>query len=83
MPAHGRGHCGGTGSIGAVGGTTPQISADQMYFKLVDRVENKQAPDTLPITSPDGSRSRPLCMYPKRVKYLGGDVNAAASYVCQ
>ncbi|CAM3810699.1 tannase/feruloyl esterase family alpha/beta hydrolase [Polaromonas hydrogenivorans] len=79
----GRGHCGGVGSVGASSASTPQISADQMYAKIVDWVETKQAPETLPISSPDGTRSRPICMYPKRVKYLGGDVNAAASYACQ
>jgi len=79
----GRGHCGGTGSIGANGGNPPQVSADQMYFRLVDWVEKKQAPSSITATSPDGTKSRPLCMFPTKVKYLGGDVNAAASYSCQ
>ena len=79
----GRGHCGGTGTVNASSNITPQISADQMYAKLVDWVENKKAPDTIPLTSPDATRSRPICMYPKRVKYVSGDVNSAASYTCQ
>lgn len=79
----GRGHCGGAGSIGAAGGNPPQVTADQMYFKLIDWVEKKQAPSSITATSVDGTKSRPLCMYPTQVKYLGGDVNAASSYTCQ
>jgi feruloyl esterase len=79
----GRGHCGGTGSIGASSATTPQVSADQMYFQVVNWVEKKQAPDTIVAATPDGSKTRPLCMHPRRVKYVGGDVNLAASYACQ
>ncbi|MDQ0674727.1 hypothetical protein QFZ36_002288 [Pseudarthrobacter siccitolerans] len=86
----GRSHGGGVGSIDANSATTPQIGPfvsdigkDEVYLALVDWVERNQAPDTFVATSPDGSRSRPLCMYPERVKYLGGDVNAAASYTCQ
>lgn len=79
----GRGHCGGTGSIGAGGGNPPQVNADLMYFRLVDWVEKRQAPTSITATTPDGTKSRPLCMYPTKVKYVAGDVNVAASYVCQ
>ena len=83
FPVPGRGHCGGIGSVGTGGGNLPQISADQMYAKLVDWVENKQAPASMTISTPDNTKSRPICMYPKQVKYLAGDVNVAASYTCQ
>ena len=54
-----------------------------MYAQLVNWVENKQPPGSIIATSPDAAKSRPLCMYPTRVTYLGGDVNLAASYTCQ
>lgn len=78
----GRGHCTGTGSVGG-GGNPPQVSVDQMYERLVDWVENNNAPTTILATSADGAKSRPLCMYPRKQKYVGGDVNAASSFTCE
>ena len=52
---------------------------------LRDWVESGKAPDALAAKS-DGSanpgRSRVWCVYPKKLKYLGGDVNVAASFTC-
>jgi len=28
------------------------------------------------------AKSRPICVYPKKGTYVGGDVNVASSYVC-
>ena len=27
-------------------------------------------------------KSRPICVYPKKARYVSGDVNVASSYVC-
>lgn len=32
----GRGHCGGTGTVGPGGGNPPQVTADQMYAQVVN-----------------------------------------------
>jgi hypothetical protein len=78
----GRGHCGGTGSIGAVASATPQVTVDDMYFKLVDWVEKQQPPSTLPAASPDGTKSRPVCKFPATIQFLGGNPDTAISYSC-
>jgi hypothetical protein len=28
------------------------------------------------------SKSRPICLYPAKAKYIGGDIDAASSYIC-
>lgn len=86
----GLGHCSGAGTPGA----TPRapngkVASPQLEFfsMMVDWVEKGSAPaDALPATtaaSVSPARSRPLCVYPRQVSYLGGDVNAAASYSCR
>ena len=52
---------------------------------LRDWVENGKAPDSIEAKSEASAtpaRSRPWCAYPKKLKYLGGDVNVAASFTC-
>lgn len=83
----GRGHCGGAGTVAPVGstpggGNPPLLAQDQMLNALYEWVEAARAPDTLLATSADSVRTRNLCMYPRKQKYVGGDVNAAASYTC-
>ncbi|MEF7613848.1 tannase/feruloyl esterase family alpha/beta hydrolase [Aquincola sp. MAHUQ-54] len=86
----GLGHCSGAGTPGA----TPRapngnVASPQMEFfsMMVDWVEKGTAPaEAVPATTAANvtpARSRPLCMYPKQAAYLGGDVNAAASYACR
>jgi len=48
---------------------------------LLDWVEKKAAPPKQ-ITVTAGGRSLPLCGYPMYAKYVGGPVEAAASYAC-
>ena len=80
------GHCFGVGS--AVGTSSPApnpplLATNQIYNALTAWVENGTAPETLIINSPDNTRSRPLCLYPRKLTYVSGDVNAAASFTCQ
>ena len=52
---------------------------------LDDWVTRGTTPNALVITDinePTAGRTRPLCEYPTWPKYLGGDVNSAASFTC-
>jgi Tannase and feruloyl esterase len=74
------GHCGG-------GPATDQFDA---LTPLVDWVEHGVAPDAIVasgtnFTSPPTTRSRPLCPYPREVRYIGpqgGDLSVATNYRC-
>jgi feruloyl esterase len=54
---------------------------------VVDWVEQGRAPDRIEARagpmSPWPGRSRPLCAYPKIARYHSGDLNQAASFVCE
>ncbi|KAH7311525.1 Tannase/feruloyl esterase [Stachybotrys elegans] len=54
---------------------------------LVDWVENGNAPDILvgrPRESIEGEgREAPVCQYPKKLRYLGGDPDVVSSFECQ
>jgi hypothetical protein len=54
---------------------------------LTNWVENGVAPSRIDIASPvttafPVAKSRPICLFPMKAKHIGGDLNAAASYVC-
>lgn len=84
----GGGHCGGVGSVNGLPGVSPPANPplptqDQMHDALVSWVEKGiPAPTSIVLKSANGTVSRPVCMYPQRISYLGGDVNSAASYAC-
>lgn len=72
----GVGHCGG-------GPGTDRFDA---LAALEAWVERGQAPERIVAEGrlPNGTRTRPLCAYPKVARYLGqGDPNAAASFECK
>jgi hypothetical protein len=54
---------------------------------LVDWVENGHEPDMLigrPRNSVEGEgREAPICLYPKKLHYLGGDPDVVSSFECQ
>ena len=91
----GMGHCssitGGPG-VGDFGQPySPYVPKDQahdMLLKLVDWVENKNAPDSIVATryaDPAGTTiamERPICTYPKVPTYQGGDATKASSFQC-
>jgi feruloyl esterase len=91
----GMGHCssitGGSG-LGDFGQPyspyVPKDSARDMLLKVVDWVENKNAPDSIIATryaDPAGTTvamERPICTYPKVPTYQGGDVTKATSFQC-
>lgn len=50
---------------------------------MVDWVENGRTPGPIVSASLDGTKTRPLCPYPSRVVYTGGDKGRAESYACR
>jgi hypothetical protein len=54
-----------------------------LFTALVDWVERGRAPDDLVIKNADGSARRPMCAYPTKLRYLGGDRAVAASFDCR
>jgi feruloyl esterase len=93
----GMGHTsGGPGAVNfsnATRNSAPPIedSRHDMGLALYDWVEKGVAPDTLTAThfskgsGPSGTVAfqRPLCVYPKVARYLGGDTHDAASFRCE
>ncbi len=77
FPVPGMAHCNG-------GPATDQYDC---LTSIVDWVERGIAPDRIlahaGAMSPWPGRSRPLCPYPLVARYDGGDVEAAASFVCR
>ena len=60
----------------------------QLYDVLTDWVERGIAPSRIDISSPvttafPVAKSRPICVFPRKATYVGGDVNVATSYVCR
>lgn len=59
----------------------------QLYDALTAWVEKGEAPtridiSTVATTSFPSVKSRPICLYPMKARYVSGDVNVASSYVC-
>jgi feruloyl esterase len=59
----------------------------QLYDVLTHWVENGAAPTRIDISSAVTAtfptpKSRPICLYPTKAKFIGGDINVAASYIC-
>jgi feruloyl esterase len=81
----GMGHCSGVGSENGTASppaNPPLLQGTQAYDALTKWVEARTAPSTITVTTTDATRSRLLCMYPKKLTYVGGNVNAAASFTC-
>lgn len=61
----------------------PFPKPDQWIEKLVNWVENDEAPEEVMAETEDRLISRPICPYPNMPKYDGtGDVNNATSFRC-
>jgi feruloyl esterase len=70
-----------------VNANPPLPTHDQLYNALTDWVEKGIPPSridisTTPTTTFPIVKSRPICPYPQKGTYTGGDVNAASSYTC-
>jgi feruloyl esterase len=72
---------GGAGADGVQDGTS------QLYDALTAWVEKGKAPSRIDISTASTMafpvvKSRPICAYPKKARFVGGEVNVASSYVC-
>ncbi len=81
VPGLGHGPWNGTSNAAAV---VPTFTPTQMYDLLTNWVENGIAPDRVELQANAGgeTRSRPVCVYPKTITYLGGDPKRTESYGC-
>lgn len=64
----------------------PIFTRTQLYDMLVAWVEKGVAPERVVLESPPGAarkRSYPVCPYPQKTRYVGGDPDVAASYSCE
>jgi hypothetical protein len=90
-----RGHC-DSPALGLPPGATPNppdldqnapnsgdIVRTEVFDALVTWVEKGKAPSQFTATSADKKITRPVCMYPDQLTYLGGDTNHASSYACK
>jgi feruloyl esterase len=68
-------------------GSAAADGTQQLYDVLTQWVEHGVAPTRIDISSAvtpafPVAKSRPICLYPAKAKYIGGDINIAASYIC-
>jgi len=71
--APGVGHC--AGGLGPM----PNAALEQ----LVGWVGNGTAPATLEASSAATGLQRPLCQYPSRQVFVGGEANSSTSFACE
>ncbi len=81
-PVPGMAHCQGgpaTDQFDALGALVDWVEKGAAPQALVAKTNpaNKEVPDTWAAT-----RTRPVCPWPQVARYMGGDVNAAASFRC-
>jgi len=67
---------GSAGADGVADGTS------QLYDALTAWVERGTTPRRIDISTADKTKSRPICIYPKKARFVAGDINVASSYVC-
>jgi len=82
----GMGHCSGIGSLstGSPPPNPPLPAPGQLFGTLVSWVESGTAPSSIVASSGGASpRLRPLCMYPDKLTYVGGDADSASSFACR
>ena len=60
------------------------MAGGQFYKLMTDWVEHGVAPDRAEIQSPKeaGRITQPICPYPQKATYTGGDPKVAASFIC-
>lgn len=64
----------------------PIFGGSQLYEMLVNWVEKGIVPERVDLENPAGSKTRisqPVCPYPQRSAYVGGEPTAAASFICK
>ncbi len=81
VPGAGHGNPNGTSNPTA---EVPYFMPTQFYDALTAWVEKGTPPDalTLQTLSSTAPKTRPICVYPKKIVYTSGDAGSAASYTC-
>jgi feruloyl esterase len=87
------GHCGGSTGPSAIGGGAPEppkayrTAETHVVSAMIRWVEQGAAPEQIVASRFDSAgnlvRQRPLCPYPARAAYRGGDADSAASFRCE
>ncbi len=84
----GMGHCFKASSVNGLPGVSPPTNPplptlDQLYQTLVAWVEKGRKPNDIVISSRDGVVQRPICPFPTKIRYKGGNRTKASSYICK
>ena len=81
VPGAGHGDPNGTSNPTA---EVPYFSPNQFYDALTAWVEKGTPPDALTLRTLGSAapKTRPICVYPKKITYTSGDVGSATSYTC-
>jgi len=80
VPGAGHGDPNGTSNPTA---EIPFFTPTQFYDALTAWVEKGTRPDALTLQVPGAAaKTRPICVYPKKITYTSGDAGLAASYTC-
>jgi pimeloyl-ACP methyl ester carboxylesterase len=62
----------------------PASGRDEMFAALQTWVEHDQAPQDIKVQSGDARLKLPLCLFPKKLRYVGtGSEQSGSSYKCQ
>lgn len=83
VPAMGHGFGGYHNGSANPDAAPPLPKRDVLFGALRDWVEQGTPPDTLLASSTAPAKSMPLCPYPKKIAFQGGDPLVAASYACR
>lgn len=81
VPGAGHGTPNGTANPAA---QVPFFTPTQFYDALTAWVEKGTVPDAMTLQSLGSAtpKTRPICVYPKKITYTAGDAGTAASYTC-
>lgn len=82
IPGMGHAAANGTSNPDA---NNPAFADGQMYGVLSDWVKKGIAPDSIVLRSPSAlpvQKSQPVCAYPMKASYTGGDPFSASGYTC-
>ncbi len=75
-------HCAGGPGADSFGQGGPSSRSDGMFVSLEDWVEKGTAPGAVIAGKGNSEIKRPLCPYPQKAEYKGGDAKKAESFAC-
>ena len=81
VPGAGHGAANGTSNSSA---NPPAVAAGQLYALLTAWVEGGVVPGRIDLQTPANmpAKSRPICVYPQKARYVSGDPNVQTSWTC-